>query len=69
NLLVVSNEEAQSQGVHAGKMAEELTLKLSGRAGGQPRIGQGTLDRDVDEEALRLVVGEILSHMLGEQPT
>lgn len=65
-LLIISNEEAQARGVHAGKLAEALTLKLGGRAGGQSRIGQGTLEKDVDEEILRIIVSETLSEMLRE---
>ncbi|MCS7126295.1 MAG: alanine--tRNA ligase [Aigarchaeota archaeon] len=68
NLLIISNEEAQKLGVHAGKLAEAISSQLGGRSGGQARIGQGTIEINVDEEELRRIVDRVTIETLGEEP-
>lgn len=63
-ILVVCNDEAQKLGFHAGELAGKLTSIIGGRAGGESRLGQGTLHNDVDEETLEKVVSEVARGIL-----
>ncbi|MEN2974050.1 MAG: alanine--tRNA ligase [Candidatus Caldarchaeales archaeon] len=65
-LLIVSSEEAQDLGIHAGRLADAISSKLGGKGGGQSRLGQGNLGRDVDEEDLRKTVNDLIIQILAK---
>lgn len=64
SILIVCNEEAQNLGLHAGELAGKIASRIGGRAGGQSKLGQGVLQNDVDEEALRKIILEVIGEVL-----
>ena len=64
SILVVSNEEAQNLGLHAGELADKIASRIGGKAGGQSKLGQGVLKNDVEQEALEEIALEAIMNIL-----
>jgi len=67
SIMVVCNDEAQRLGMNAGELAGKIASMIGGKAGGQSRLGQGTLQNDIDQGRLEKIVIEIVRDIFKNQ--